>query len=105
MSTPIEQNPCRICDKPKAEHEEMRHQFVALDETRNTGLRPQKSSDDASSSSAPASQGSLGIARGGDPVLRLALIRAGVITPQDLDAIEAELKASGFANAAPQRVV
>ena len=96
---------CRICDKPKAEHAEMRHEFVPLDAERNTGLRPQKSSSDASSSSAPESQGSLRVARGGDPVLRLALIRAGVITAQDLDNIEAELKASGLASAVPQRMV
>lgn len=97
-------DPCRICDLPRAEHGQMRHEFISLEETRNTGLRPAKSSSDASSGSAPSSQGSFRIASGGDPVLRLALIRAGVITAQDLDSIEAELKASGLASASPQRL-
>jgi len=33
----------------------------------------------------------------GDPILRMALIRKGVITPEDLDAVEQELKVSGLA--------
>ena len=33
----------------------------------------------------------------GDPVLRLALIRSGVIKPSDLDDIESELRGAGIA--------
>lgn len=44
----------------------------------------------------PSSQNQPQIATGGDPVLRMALIRAGVITPEDLTQVEAELNATGI---------
>jgi len=91
---------CTICKKPRSEHQGMRHAFVLFTD-KDQGLRPRNDGSDASSSDKPKSQGSLGIAMRGDPVLRLALIRAGVITSEDLDKVEAELKASGLASVAP----
>lgn len=93
---------CTICHKTRADHGDMVHAFSGPDE--NVRLRPNKLSSESSSSSAPIPQGSIGIAMRGDPVLRLALIRAGLITPADLDKIEAELRVSGLASAAPATV-
>lgn len=96
-----ETDACQICGVTRENHRGLRHMFVAPGETRNTGLRPNASGSDASSHDAAGSQGSLGIASRGDPVLRFALIRAGVLTAKDLELVEAELKASGFVVASP----
>lgn len=91
---------CTICTTPRSEHGDRKHQFRGA-EDRDTSLIPKKSGGDASLSDTSVPQGSLGIASKGDPVLRLALIRAGVLTAQDLDVVEAELKASGLGSFAP----
>lgn len=94
---------CELCQVPRNMHGGKMHAFVGA-ETRNQGLRPNKSGSHASSSDASESQGSLGIALKGDPVLRIALIRKGVLTPEDLTVAEAELKSYGLASAAPTTV-
>lgn len=94
---------CRVCQKSRDEHGSMRHIFVSTDD-RAQGLRPKQSSAGDASNSASESQGSISGALRGDPVLRLLLIRKGVITPDELTAIENELKATGLASAAPTRL-
>lgn len=93
--------PCRICSTLRSEHGGKNHAFVGEGDT-NTSLRPASSSDRPPSGDAPASQGSLGIALKGDPVLRIALIRAGVITVDQINQAEEELKVVGLGAVAPK---
>lgn len=90
---------CSICHKPKDNHP-YRHEFSPIG-NRTGGLI--KASDRASSEPSVASQGRVGIAPGGDPVLRLVLLRKGLIEVADLDAVEAELRATGVAGYEPPR--
>lgn len=94
---------CGVCQQPKSKHEGMRHIFVDPDD-RVQALRPSKSSADDASKGADQSQGSISGALKGDPVLRLLLIQKGVITPDELTAIEQQLRATGLASAAPTRL-
>lgn len=91
-------DPCTICGKPRADHP-YRHRFVGYGDAQQTLFKSTENDDDASSidEARPSSQGSVRIAQGGDPVLRLALLRKGLITLEDLDAINAELKGAGVA--------
>ena len=91
---------CRICHVPLLSHGGMKHKFRS-EEDRQQGLIPAKASADASSNAGDRSRESLGVALSGDPVLRMALIRKGLITPDDLTAVEAELRASGVAAVKP----
>jgi hypothetical protein len=90
----VEVKMCDICGFP-----EDRHNFVHAFSLRGEGLRVKKDDDrgDQANKGDPDSQGSIGVALRGDPVLRLALIRREVITADDLSQIEAELRASGIA--------
>lgn len=94
---------CSVCHKPKSQHDGMRHIFVS-DTDKQQGLRPSESSAADASSTASKSQGSISGALRGDPVLRLLLIRKGVITPDELTGIEDELRATGLASVAPTRL-
>ena len=82
---------CRVCKHPRSNHP-FRHPFQGFDQDATLKLP-----DDAPSSDAGMIQGSPGNALRGDPVLRMALIRAGVITADQLTQVEAELKATGIA--------
>lgn len=88
---------CRICQKPKALHlsGRIRHAFVG--ETDSTQLREDDRPHQSGAGDRPASQGPVRNTIGGDPILRLALIRAGVITIEDLEAVEKELRGAGVA--------
>ena len=91
----VETEKCDICQFPRNNHN-FKHEFSM----RGEGLRVKKAVESESSgqqakSGDPDSQGSIGIALRGDPILRLALIRKGVISADDLTTVEAELRASG----------
>lgn len=90
---------CTTCHKPRSNHP-YRHAFTS----RFNGGRIRPVEDvalpnDASSKPAPKSQGLNQAPLAGDPVLRIALIRAGVITPELLDQVEHELRTAGIAYA------
>lgn len=91
-------DPCTICHKPKADHN-YRHAWVGYGDPQQTLFKSTENDAPASSidEARPSSQGSVRIAPGGDPILRMALLRKGVITLADLDAIDAELKGAGVA--------
>lgn len=83
---------CKVCGKTAEEHKTLMHRF-----TERGGLAKKGKGDDASSG-VPGSQKAPSAALTGDPVLRVALIRAGIISPDDLTAVEEELRASGIIN-------
>lgn len=83
---------CKVCGKTLPEHATLMHRF-----TEKGGLA-KKGRGDQSSGGVPASQTAPSAALTGDPVLRVALIRAGIISPADLTAVEEELRASGIIN-------
>jgi hypothetical protein len=91
---------CMLCGCKKDDHKTMHHLFV--DENQDPSLSLNKSRGDSSNHDHPGSQGLNGSALRGDPVMRLLLIRKGVITPEELSAIEDELKISGIAQAVAQ---
>lgn len=86
---------CTICGKDKAAHVNCIHRFSPYGEnsvlTQRTDKEPL----------APPAQGQVRIPSGGDPLLRMVLLRKGLITVEDLDALEAELRATGVAGYAP----
>lgn len=82
---------CVICNWPERDHKErnMQHAFTLTGEL----ARRARNNDMNSSPGAEIKQ-----LPQGDPVLRMALIRAGVITPEDLTQVENELKATGISH-------
>lgn len=98
---------CEICNRPRHEHGGFKHEFVSYGEAMT--LRLAENGNDRAQSSHDSSrtgpEGRLRIASTGDPVLRMALIRAGVITVQDIDNVEAELRVSGAASYEPPATV
>lgn len=87
---------CGVCGKNRAHHmtEAVHHEFNIDGRLVPKGVR-------SSQRTSASTQGSAGSSLTADPVLRLALIRNGAVKPEELDAIEAELKASGVAYANP----
>lgn len=88
---------CRVCGRPRSDHRG-RHMFIGPGDPLK--LREGPSRDDRGDD-APASQGPVRSLTGGDPVLRMALIRKGLISPEDLDEVERELGAAGIATSEP----
>lgn len=88
---------CQLCHRPKDDHGpgKIRHKFVGLNDSMSLQEddRPHVTGD----AQHPASQGPVRSLLGGDPILRLALIRKGLITSEELDKIEQELKGAGIA--------
>ena len=94
---------CSVCKRPRQEHIDRgyRHQFVPIG-----GPVALVARDESPSESSPArtseSQGHVRMIPGGDPVLRMALIRKGLLTPDDLTSVEDELRATGVIGHDPE---
>lgn len=92
---------CQTCGKPEDNHP-YRHAFVgvgdspALIEVRPPTLPPPDGQVEENS------QARVRVLPPGDSVLRLALMRAGVISVEDLEKVEAELKGAGVAYHDPE---
>ncbi len=82
---------CEVCGNTAAWHREKTpaHAF-SLDGQLNRAKPSQVNN--------PSSEGTPGIKQGGDPVLRMALIRKGLLTVEDLDQVEAEIRATGISH-------
>lgn len=93
---PSSENLCGICGKNRAHHtsDAVFHEFSAEGRLVSKGAR-------SSQRTSARPQGSSGSSLTADPVLRLALIRNGAVKPEELEAIEAELRVSGVAYANP----
>lgn len=90
---------CAVCHKPKGNHP-YKHSFVP--ETESASLRSRDNHPSNQSSSRPTgAQGRVRNAQIGDPVLRLIMLRKGIITVDDLNQVETELTASGVASYEP----
>ncbi|PYS90499.1 MAG: hypothetical protein DMF62_04870 [Acidobacteria bacterium] len=80
---------CGICHQPREYHEKdtVRHQF----DVGGKLMAKVTSPPPTSSRGVPS----------GDPILRLLLIRKGIISADDIDAAEKELRALGVAGVGP----
>ena len=92
---------CRVCHLPRARHlvGEIRHNFVGENDTAR--LSENESPAELRDDDARKPQGSNGVhlkSAGSDSVLRLALLRKGIISNSDLDDIEGELRVAGVAS-------
>lgn len=87
---------CTICHKPQDGHN-YRHKFSPQG-GKTGGLIK---TGDQSAKGQPASEGSVRTLPGGDPVLRMVLLRKGLITVEDIETVEAELRATGVAGHDP----
>lgn len=99
MSRPIEL--CSICNLPETEHGtgKVIHEFARPGQSLKLGKQAdEKSSHDDH----PVDEGRPRQFPTGDPVLRMLMIRKGLITPQDLTDLEAELKGAGIAYHDPE---
>lgn len=85
---------CTICSRPKEEHKNMVHQFSPYGQN---SVLIQKSPE----MPPPGTGGTVKVPTAGDPLLRMVLLRKGIIEVADLEAIEAELRATGVAGYAP----
>lgn len=90
---------CTICKHTQTEHKErgFKHEFSPAG-GRTGGLFKRT---DEGQAPLPKREGNVRSSLGGDPVLRMALIRKGIIEVADLDAVEAELRATGVAGYEP----
>lgn len=97
MDAELPEELCTICHLPKSQHSVRRHEFTS---DGSNSLRSRDDRSDDSASSRPTSdQGRVRNAMMGDPVLRLILIRQGIISVVDLNQVEQELEAAGYATA------
>lgn len=89
--------PCQLCHRSVDEHglDKIRHAFVGAEGPR--GLRVETNAGDQAPRGNPEAQGPVRSLLGGDPILRLALIRKGIVTADDIAGIEAELRGAGIA--------
>jgi len=102
---------CTVCGRPQMAHEHMAHMFsppwapIGLRTAERPASPPPSGGDTGVSSNdqveSPEAnvridQGRSGISLTGDPVLRMILIRQGLITPQDLTEVENELLSLGM---------
>ncbi len=86
---------CKYCHKDRQwhrDHPEVKHEF-----TTNGPLQAKSSPVAPPPGDVPSSVPAPRPLPPGDPVLRMALIRAGVLSPQQLTDVEDELRASGAA--------
>lgn len=93
---------CLVCHKPRSNHNFL-HRFAELGGPNSLIIRTDENDESMNDRSQgdPVAQGRVRMPTTGDPVLRMALIRKGVITPKDLDDVEEELKATGVAGYDP----
>lgn len=90
---------CTICRHTRAEHAEREFKHAFSPPGGKTGGLFKKT--DASEVMAPPPGGALRKLPPGDPVLRMALIRLGVVTVEALEQVEAELRATGMSFGEP----
>lgn len=94
---------CKFCGKPESEHSPgMAHRFIPKD---GQGKLPQPQKNrPPSDASAPAPQPQ-GVIRNDfvDLPLRVALLRAGVITPDELSKAEEDVKNGGVLVVVPEK--
>lgn len=81
--------PCKICGRTRAEHGDLVHEFSA------DGSLVKNESSNRSSERVPGSQKAPQATLKGDPVLRMVMVRKGLITPEELKEVEDELRATG----------
>jgi len=98
--------PCTICHKPRAAHN-YRHAWTGFSTTTSALFEQtgHSSGGDQPATGDPVTQGRVRIASTGDPVLRMVLLRKGIITVEDLNAVEEELRATGVAGYEPPTTV
>lgn len=94
---------CRTCGRPRNNHP-YRHPFTGFYSGSSLGEGDAPASNDAAQA-IPSSLPSVGIASGGDLVLRMALMRLGLITTDDLAKVVDELNASGVAGYEPPKAL
>ena len=95
---------CRICHLPRERHTagEIHHRFVGENDA--GGLSHNDSPAESRDDDAGKPQGPNKVhlkSVGSDSVLRLALMRKGIILNEDLEAIEEELRVAGVAGYSP----
>lgn len=98
--TEVDEDYCTICHKPRSNHP-YRHAFSPYGES--SGLFEKTEEKPSPPDSSPQQQ--VRIPSSGDPILRMVLLRKGLITVQDLDQVEAELKATGVSGYEPPNPV
>jgi hypothetical protein len=86
-------NNCGMCGVPEEGHEGRRHPFTPEGVDAGTDWLKQKQTTPEASAAPQPQMSSFPF----DPVLRLALINKGVLTPDDLTQAEQQIKAIGGA--------
>lgn len=87
---------CLICHRPKSDHLNSIHKFIGPGES--IALIPRDDApDDGAKSATGNAQGLKGSLLKGDPILRMLLIRKGLVTSEELTALTTEVEASGLA--------
>lgn len=93
LTTEELEDACTICHKPQEAHRQMHHSFSP--HGRPTALF--EKSPEAPAAPSGGAKPTVRLPSASDPILRMVLLRAGVITVAQLDAVEEELRATGVA--------
>jgi hypothetical protein len=97
MSDPVTEELCTICHRDREAHRTMHHQFQSPGQPGVLVQQSVKAPEAPHSGTNPTVR----LPSASDPILRMALIRAGVITVAQLDEVEEELRATGVAGHVP----
>lgn len=97
MSEPATEELCTICNRDRPAHKTMHHGFSPPGQPSSLFEK----SPEAPETSPSGPRTTVRLPQSGDPILRMVLLRAGVITVAQLDAVEEELRATGAAGYVP----
>lgn len=88
---------CGVCGKPAGAHKNLAHVF----NVEGRLVRRDAAATKSPSRADPSSQGSKGKLPTVDPIMRLILIRKGLVTAEEISQAEDELKSAGIIHANP----
>jgi len=103
MTAEASEDYCLTCGKPRSDHP-YRHAFVGVGDSPALIEAPPPTPPPPDRPPLGLGEDRVRVMPPGDSVLRLALLRAGLITVEDLAKVEAELKGAGIAYHDPETV-
>lgn len=103
MTSEASEDYCKTCGKPRSNHP-FRHAFVGVGDSPALVEVPVVTPGPPDRPPLGLGEDRVRVMPPGDSILRLALMRAGLITVEDLEKVEAELKGAGVAFHDPETV-
>jgi hypothetical protein len=92
---------CTICHRDKEAHKSMRHTFSPFGQSSTLFEK----TPEAPSPPPDQPRSTVRLPSASDPILRMVLLRKGLITVADIEAVEQELRATGVAGHDPAQTL